>query len=64
MKMLLRGEGVKATLLVSRVALTPSPLAAFEAVASSFLWLGRRLVVSQCSIPEDGQGCIDLLAQQ
>ncbi len=36
------------------------PLAAFPAVASSFLCLGRRLMLGQCSIPEDGQASIDL----
>ena len=48
------GEGVKATRLASRVALTPSPLVAFPAAANSFLCLGRRSSLDEYSIPENG----------
>jgi len=41
MKMLLNGEGVKAALLASRAALTPSPFAVVRAAVRSFLSLGR-----------------------
>ena len=41
LKMLLNGEGVKAALLASRAALTPSPFAVVRAAVRSFLSLGR-----------------------
>ena len=54
MNRFLSGEGVKATRLASRVALTPSPLVAFPAAANSFLCLGRRSSLDEYSIPENG----------
>src|SRR5438105_2365994 len=63
MKMLLNGEGVKAALLASRAALTPSPFAVVRATANSFLPLGRRPVLGYGCIPEGGQTSIDFFPQ-
>ena len=49
MKMLLSGEGVKV-----------APLAEVWVAPSSFLCLGRRPILGECCIPEDGQASIDL----
>src|SRR6266481_3428347 len=63
MKMLLNVEGVKATLLASRVALTPSPFA-LSGCPNSFLWLGCCAVLADCCLPEGVQACIDFITQQ
>jgi hypothetical protein len=62
MKMLPNGEGVKATLLASRVALTPSPFA-LSGCPTSFLWLGCCAVLDDGCLPEGVQACIDFIAQ-
>ena len=60
MKMLLSGEGVKVAPLASGATLTPSPLAEVWVAPSSFLCLGRRLILSECCLPEDGQASVNL----
>src|SRR5258708_32540097 len=64
MKMVLSGEGVKVAPLASGATLTPSPLAEVWVAPSSFLCLGRRLILSECCLPEDGQASVDLCAYQ